>query len=156
MKVLESAPLQKQLRQLLKEPTEGPNNHSVRLWWNRLFLQAGSRWPLAKQVRSSCAVNSLQQQSHAGDNRTGWKHWVNMKDHWGQMGRTECNSVLLPAQLACSCYDSSAEVCPTKERLEWIHLLPLSTRKLHFTVNFALFLFWGVIATLAENKGQEW
>lgn len=38
MKVLESAPLQKQLMQLLKESTEGPNNQSVWL----LFLQAES------------------------------------------------------------------------------------------------------------------
>lgn len=29
--------------------------------------------------------------------RTGWKQWVNMEDHRGQMGCTECDSVLLPA-----------------------------------------------------------
>lgn len=89
---------------------------------------------------------------------TGWKQWVN---NWGWMGRTECNSALLPgpstvSMLVCSCYDSSPpEFCPTKERLEWIHLLPLSTRKLHFTVYFALFLFWRVITTLAENKDKN-
>lgn len=42
MKVLESAPLQKQLTQLLKESTEGPNNQSVWL----LFLQAESLYLL--------------------------------------------------------------------------------------------------------------
>lgn len=81
-----------------------------------------------------------------------------MKDHHEQMGHPECDSALLPAVriMVCSCYDSCPEICPSKKRLEWIHLLPLSTRKLHFTVYFALFLFWGVITTLAENKGQEW
>lgn len=74
------------------------------------------------------------------------------------MGHTKCDSALLPAVwiTVCSCYDSCPEICPNKKRLEWIHLLPLSTRKLHFTVYFALFLFWGVITTLAEKKGQEW
>lgn len=108
---------------------------------------------------SSCAANSLQQKSCAGENIS-----EQAENRGGTCRITEgrLNVILffcqhLPvSKLVCSCSDSSPPAfCPTKERSEWIHLLPLPTRKLHFTVYFALFLLRRVVTALAENKDKN-
>lgn len=111
---------------------------------------------LPSVLQTACSRKSGPERTSQGR----LEQWVDMRDqlrvggtHW--MGFWSFAAPSPVSVLVCSCYESSPQFCPIKERLEWIHLLPLSTRKLHFTVNFALLLFWRLIPALAENKDKK-